>query len=74
MAKPMVKNEMAHVACGAKKCCAFKCMGFWLTLVPMTLGTLAFFGPAPRIAAAGLVTTAVMAITYNLFSYLYKKN
>lgn len=74
MAKAMVKNEMAPVACGAKKCCVFKCMGFWLTLVPMTLGTLAFLGGPPRIAAAGLVTTAVMAITYNLFSYLCKKN
>lgn len=75
MAKTMLKNESESVvACTAKKCCPLKCMGFWMTLVPMTLGTLAFFGPNPRMAMFGLVTTVFMAFTYNLFSYLYKKN
>lgn len=74
MAKYMAKNELEPVACGTKKCCAFKCMGFWMILVPMTLGTLAFFGEGPKMQLAGLVVTAAMAFSYNLFSYLYKKN
>lgn len=74
MAKTMLKNEVAVVGCASKKCCAFKCMGFWLTLVPMSVGTLAFFVPNPSIQITGIITTAVMALGYNLFSYLHKKN
>lgn len=74
MARTMVKNESEVVACATKKCCVFKCMGFWLTLVPMTLGTLAFLVPNPKIQITGIVTTAVMALGYNLFSYLHKKH